>query len=143
MFGVGSPMNDSFEPSVPPRIGRSWTVHAGAADRLAGVLDDVRMVVEHLAHVAILLFDRDLDPRAVRALPSSRELLEHLLLVLHRRGLEVADDEADGRLPPPPCRTYGWTKPSYPSVASGDMSRGSCRMKSAATLIELTRRSFA
>jgi hypothetical protein len=52
-FGVGRPMNDRREPSVPPRIGARPHLEAGARDGLAGVLDDDGVLVDHLAHVAV------------------------------------------------------------------------------------------
>ena len=56
------------------------------------------MVVEHLAHVAVLLFDDDLHPGAVARGSVPCQPLEHLPLFLHRRRPEVANDEADRRL---------------------------------------------
>ena len=47
-------MNDSREPSVPPRIEASHRLQAGAADRLDGVVDDLGVAVDHLLHVAVL-----------------------------------------------------------------------------------------
>ena len=121
-FGVGSPMNDSREPSVPPRIGRVADVEAGAADRLARVLDDDRVLVEHLLHVAVRLLDLRTRPRAgTPAHDLPRERLDPRFLLLQPRGHEVAHQQLDRWS----CRrsawtTYGWTKPSCPSVVSGD-----------------------
>ena len=65
-------MNDRRQPSVPPRIGVRARLEAGAADRLARVLGDLRMPIEHLLHVAVRLLDRDLDARAGIARPPPR-----------------------------------------------------------------------
>ena len=48
-------MNDSREPSVPPRIELLHRRQACAADRLDGVVDDLGVAVDHLLHVAVLL----------------------------------------------------------------------------------------
>jgi hypothetical protein len=56
------------------------------------------MLVEHFAHVPVLLLDDHFDSGAV---PRSRvpgELLEHSFLVRECRRPEVADDEANGSL---------------------------------------------
>ena len=65
-FGVGSPMNDSREPSVPPRIGCS--IGSRPARRIASRARSttVGMSIEHLAHVAVGLLDLDLERRAGR-----------------------------------------------------------------------------
>ena len=92
-------MNDSREPSVPPRIDCSHRHQAGAADRLDGVVDDLRVTVEHCFHVAVLLLDLDVVGRA-------RIVLHHLLddvfqqrLLLLQPSLgEVAHDEVERRL---------------------------------------------
>jgi hypothetical protein len=58
------------------------------------------MLVEHFAHVAILLFDRDLDTRAVLGRRLARKALEHQRFLLERVGVEVANDQPHGcRLP--------------------------------------------
>jgi len=44
--------------SISPAANRSFPDrHPGAANRLTRVFDDVRMSVEHLAHVPVLFFD--------------------------------------------------------------------------------------
>jgi len=63
----------------------------------SGVLDDVRMLVEHLAHVPVLFFDLRLH---AAARPQRRRLLRErgqaLFLLFQARGSEVTDDEANG-----------------------------------------------
>ena len=67
MFGVGSPMNDSLDPSVPPRIARSRIGTPARANRLARAFDDDRVMVDHLAHVAVRLVHLDSTTRPVHA----------------------------------------------------------------------------
>ena len=60
-------MNDSREPSVPPRIGALADAQSDARDRLARVLHDQRVLIDHLAHVAVRLLDLHLERGARHA----------------------------------------------------------------------------
>ena len=92
--GVGSPMNDRREPSVPPRIGvRRARSSPARRIGLARVLDDVGMPVEHLPHVAVLLLDVDFE----RARPAWRATTSRA------SALEPALPSPSGR----PCRSRG------------------------------------
>ena len=89
-------MKDSREPSVPPRIEVFTGLQAGTPDRFHRVVDDFRVTVDHLLHVAVLL----LDFHAVRR---ARKILHHVLddafqqrlFLLQPLIVEVADDEVD------------------------------------------------
>src|ERR1051326_7695102 len=67
-----------------------------APDGFARMVDDLRMVIELLAHVAVLLLDADVDARAGKARGRLvGELRQHVFLVAQPRGDEVADDQSD------------------------------------------------
>ena len=56
-------MKERREPSVPPRmLPRTGVMRP--CDRLDRVLDDLRMLVQHHLHVAVLLLDREGVARA-------------------------------------------------------------------------------
>ena len=122
ILGQGSPMNDSREPSVPPRIALFTGVKPGAADRLDGVVDDLGVGVDLLFHVAILRLD-------FHPVGGMRKVLHHLLDDIFQQRLffpqslvgEIAHDEAEGRL----LQRAGNAKSdagslALPSVVSGE-----------------------
>ena len=53
-LGQGTPISVRREPSVPPRTGAEKGVEAGLAAGLEGELDRAHVVLEPVAHVAVL-----------------------------------------------------------------------------------------
>ena len=95
-FGVGRPMNDSREPSVPPRIDRERTSSPARLTASQALAVTAGWPIEHFLHVPVLLFDGDLDARArMRGHGGSGDGFEQPLLVLQARRVEVANDELD------------------------------------------------
>ena len=112
-------------------------LEAGAPDRLARVLDHLRVLVEHFLHVAVGLLDLAGRPRrpasrrpsscASCSRKSSFSLSSAVTKSRIRNLTEVFSTAAS--------TTYGWTKPSRRSVVSGESrSLGRREMKSAGDL---------
>ena len=78
-----------------PRSG----LDAGATQGFSRVLGDLRHLVEHAPHVAVLLFDldRDVGARHLRG-RHSRQRLDERFLLHEPGGDEVANDQPDRRL---------------------------------------------
>ena len=98
-LGVGRPRCERRAPSVPPRMIVCTGSTPSAAHGLHRGLDHLGVLVDHLAHVPVLLLLGDLDRRARLALANlvgepadQRDVLGHL------RRVVVADDEVDDGL---------------------------------------------
>ena len=126
MFGVGRPISVSREPSVPPRIDVEPRLEAGAAGRLERRLDHVRDPVERLAHVAVLIPALEGHARAGVAgdglLGEPAHERSCSLELRRRRGR--AGSASPWPHPAPPSISSGCTKPSRPSVVSGESESG-------------------
>ena len=146
MFGVGSPMNESREPSVPPRIGCDLTLEPGAPDGLARVARRRRDGDRGSPACC------DTTPRR-RSRRARRESGRAASCASRSSSASFSASPPSrnrGRAASPtsvrrwPARRTGCTNPSWPSVVSGESRSGGSRsMKSAATLIALTIRPFA
>src|SRR6476659_6830311 len=68
-----------------------------AAERRPRTLDDLRPLVQHLAHVAVLLLNRDLNGRSHFGRDRPGDLLDEGFLLGQLRRVEIANDQADAR----------------------------------------------
>ena len=92
-------MKDSREPSVPPRIGWVDRLDSCPPDGFARVIDDRWIPIEHLFHVPVRLFDRDLDADAgIAGGDLSRQRFERPFLLAKPRGHEISNQQADRRV---------------------------------------------
>ena len=97
-FGVGTPSSVRREPSVPPRIGRREGLDADPPAGLARQLDRAHVVLQPVAHVAILRRDRAVDPGArLGRLDRGADLPQQIAVSAQTVLLEVAQNEVQRR----------------------------------------------
>ena len=121
-LGVGRPISERIEPSVPPRIAALDGLEAGAADRLARVRPPragKRSSTSRMFRYCSLHLERHARARPVGD-GRERQLREQRLLLGEPGGDEVADDELDRRaVHAGDSTSFGCTKPSRSPVVSG------------------------
>ena len=120
-FGVGTPSSVRREPSVPPRIGVGEGLDADGAAGFARELDRAHVVLQPVAHVAVLLvIVQVIFARGSRGLRPPRRPPQHLPVARQPFALEIAQDESSSRpRPRSPLHLVTWKNPSRPSVVSG------------------------